>query len=247
VHIKLNENALEWFEDRNISFHSKFGIRLKAGDYINFHDNIEVEPYIGIHGGNTICSMGFMSYTNSSVPENFKIGRYCSVAWGLRHPAYRHPVEHISTSIFTHDQPTDLVVRFVRDNKVGYDNFFPAKQKGGITLGHDVWIGQDVSIMPGLTIGTGAVVAANSVVTKSVMPYEIVGGNPAKQIKMRFSNEIINRLLLSEWWNYKFTDFDGINISNPVDFLGGFEKIKSDLSEYRPEKIKPADVASLCD
>lgn len=188
MHVKLSESALAWFEDRNISFNNRFGIRLKAGDYINFRDDAQVEPYIGIHGGNTICSMGFMSYTNSTVPENLEIGRYCSISWALQFPSYRHPMEHLSTSIFTHDTETDLTVRFMRDNNPGYNNFYPNRQKGSITIGHDVWIGQGVSIMPGLIIGTGAVVAANSVVTKSVMPYEIVGGNPATQIKMRFSN-----------------------------------------------------------
>jgi hypothetical protein len=95
--------------------------------------------------------------------------------------------------------------------------------------------------MPGVSIGTGSVIAAHSVVTRSVPPYSIVGGNPASLIKMRFEQTIINDLLLSEWWNYKFTDFDGIDVSEPRVFLKGFLKIRDTFEPYRPDKIKLAD------
>ena len=67
-------------------------------------------------------------------------------------------------------------------------------------IGNDVWIGSGVTIMSGLTIGDGSVIAAGSVVTKNVGPYEIVGGNPAKLIRARFSKEMIERLLQLAWW-----------------------------------------------
>lgn len=71
---------------------------------------------------------------------------------------------------------------------------------GGITIGSDVWIGMDCTVMSGVTIGTGAVVAAGSLVSRDVEPYTIVGGVPSKPIKKRFSKEICDRLLKSEWW-----------------------------------------------
>ena len=190
--------------------------------------------------------MGFMSYTNSWLPEDITIGRYCSIGYNVSFPKYRHPIEHISTSIFTHDYETDLVVRFTRDDKPDYANFFANPQKGEVTIGHDVWIGQDVAIMPGITIGTGSVIAARSVVTRPVLPYEIVGGNPAKLIRKRFSDEIINQMLLSEWWKYKFTDFDDVNISNPEDFLRKLRDSKSRLTEYRPKKVVIAELSEFC-
>jgi acetyltransferase-like isoleucine patch superfamily enzyme len=73
--------------------------------------------------------------------------------------------------------------------------------KGNVIIGNDVWIGSNVTIMSGVTIGDGAVVAANSTVTKNVEPYTIVGGNPAKVIKKRFSENQITRLLKISWWN----------------------------------------------
>ena len=73
--------------------------------------------------------------------------------------------------------------------------------KGGVTIGNDVWIGYGVSIMSGTTIGDGAVIAAKSHVTKNVGAYQIWGGNPAKHIRNRFSDEIIEELLKARWWD----------------------------------------------
>ena len=74
--------------------------------------------------------------------------------------------------------------------------------KGDTVIGNDVWIGQNVTIMPGVKIGDGAIIAANSTVVKSVEPYTIYGGNPAKFIKKRFSDEKIEFLLKLQWWNW---------------------------------------------
>ena len=75
-------------------------------------------------------------------------------------------------------------------------------QKGDITIGNDVWIGYNATIMAGVHIGDGAIIAANSTVIKDVEPYSIVGGNPANEIKKRFSEEIITKLLALKWWNW---------------------------------------------
>ena len=74
--------------------------------------------------------------------------------------------------------------------------------KGDTIIENDVWIGHNVTIMPGVKIGNGAIISTNSTVTKDVPPYTIVGGNPAKEIKKRFSDEKINELLDLEWWNW---------------------------------------------
>ncbi len=75
--------------------------------------------------------------------------------------------------------------------------------KGNTTIGNDVWIGYNATIMAGVTIGDGAIIATNSVITKDVAPYSIVGGNPAKLIKKRFSEERIEQLLEMAWWNWE--------------------------------------------
>jgi len=75
-------------------------------------------------------------------------------------------------------------------------------QKGDIIIGNDVWIGYNATIMAGVIIGDGAIIATNSTVVKDVDPYSVVGGNPAKEIKKRFSEETISKLLELKWWNW---------------------------------------------
>jgi len=82
------------------------------------------------------------------------------------------------------------------------DSLKNLKSNGNIVVGHDVWIGYGATILSGVTIGDGAVVAGGSVVTKDVEPYSIVGGNPAKPISKRFSDEIIDLLIEVKWWNW---------------------------------------------
>ncbi|MQR94437.1 Vat family streptogramin A O-acetyltransferase [Fictibacillus phosphorivorans] len=74
--------------------------------------------------------------------------------------------------------------------------------KGDTVIGNDVWIGLDATIMPGVKVGDGAIIGAKSVVTKDVEPYTIVGGNPAKEIKKRFSESKIKELLQIKWWDF---------------------------------------------
>jgi len=74
--------------------------------------------------------------------------------------------------------------------------------KGDTIIGNDVWIGYKAVIMPGIKIGDGAIIATNSMITKDVEPYSVVGGNPAKEIKKRFSDREISELLEIKWWNW---------------------------------------------
>ena len=134
---------------------------------------------------------------------------------------------------FTGLQPTDRKIRL---------QILSSYQKIATTvIKNDVWIGADVSIKPGVTIGNGAIVAAHSVVTKDVPPYAIVGGVPAKVIRYRFDNEIITQLLELSWWNYSHMDFSGFNaqdnIESFIDFLQ--EKInKGFIVPYVPEPYR---------
>ena len=74
--------------------------------------------------------------------------------------------------------------------------------KGDTVIGNDVWIGYEAVIMPGVKIGDGAIIASKSVIIKNVAPYTIVGGNPAKEIRKRFADEVIETLLEIAWWNW---------------------------------------------
>ena len=87
----------------------------------------------------------------------------------------------------------------------GWENAMEGKsypQKGDICIGNDVWIGYQATIMPGVTIGDGAIIATNATVVNNVEPYTIVGGNPAREIKKRFSATEIEQLLAIKWWDW---------------------------------------------
>ena len=84
--------------------------------------------------------------------------------------------------------------------------FVETLDKGQIKIGHDVWVGANSCIMGGITIGTGAIIGAGSLVTKDVAPYTIVGGVPAKVIRTRFSNAAVEKLLASQWWNWSLDE-----------------------------------------
>ena len=88
--------------------------------------------------------------------------------------------------------------------------------KGDTIIGNDVWIGTNVTIMPGVHIGDGAIIATNSTVTKDVAPYAIVGGNPAVEIRKRFSDPKIKELLEMQWWNW-----DIEKITDNLEYLTG--------------------------
>lgn len=124
-----------------------------------------------------------------------RIGRYCSVAPGVSIGDGGHPLEYLTTSPVSYEKPFAFwsgSPEFKRSPRP------PTRQK--VIIGHDVWVGSDVTIMRGVTVGTGAVLAAGAVVTKDVPPYAIVAGVPAKLVKMRFPEILVERLLRSQWW-----------------------------------------------
>jgi virginiamycin A acetyltransferase len=106
-----------------------------------------------------------------------------------------------------------------------------AESKGDTIVGNDVWFGRECMILPGIKIGDGAVIAAGAVVVQDVPPYAVVGGNPAKIIKYRFSEEIIEELLKIQWWNW---DLD--KIAKYHTFLMGndIEQLRSILLQRQP-------------
>ncbi|WP_301891731.1 CatB-related O-acetyltransferase [Bacteroides caecimuris] len=124
------------------------------------------------------------------------IGKFCSIACGAKFifNCANHTLKSLSTYTFPlFFEEWDLSKS---DVVSAWDN------KGDIVIGNDVWIGYDAIIMAGVTIGDGAIIGTRAVVTKDVEPYSIVGGVPAKEIRKRFSTDIIARLQELQWWNW---------------------------------------------
>ena len=123
------------------------------------------------------------------------IGKFCSIASGTKF--IMGPANHRISSVTTY--PFHVFGGLWEEKTSPHLSQLPFK--GDIIVGNDVWFGRECVIMPGVKIGDGAIIAAYSIVTKDVSPYSVVGGNPAKLIKKRFDDQLIEALLTLQWWN----------------------------------------------
>ncbi len=139
--------------------------------------------------------------------QNTSIGKFCSIANKVTIGLGKHPLTNFSTATLFYRKNNTLKINLIdkESDFAEYEN---------IRIGHDVWIGYRATILDGVTIGHGAVIASNAVVYKDVPPYAIVGGVPAKIIKYRFEEKKIKQLLHSKWW-----DMDLVEIKENMDFL----------------------------
>jgi len=174
---------------------------MKVGQYTYGHENIHIE---------------FESFAE------LEIGKFCSIAEKITvFLGGNHNTNWITTYPFG----------TINQNSFPYVAKGHPKTNGNVTIGNDVWIGYKSTIMSGITIGDGAVIAANSHVVKDVDAYSIVGGNPAKLIRFRFSNEEIEKLMEIKWWNWHPSH---IHKMSPVLCSGNIDE----LYKYYLDKIK---------
>ncbi len=266
ITIDINKNLLQKFYDVGIStsldiedFDNKQGWLARIPKY-TFKCNIMIEGpsafYGGLYGPNFwtseggLCSMGAASYSHSPLPEELIVGRYCSIAKGLRFLDFMHPINWVSSSVamFKPKNVKNLTsIHTIIDRKIEEENRNYKRKEFDSKIGksyplirNDVWIGENVTLSMGIEIGTGAIIAAGSIVTKDVPEYSVVGGNPAKVLKYRFSEDIIRRLLKSKWWEYNFTDFEDMDFSQPEKFLNSFEKLidNNKIKKWQPKTLK---------
>lgn len=235
--LEVTPKLMQLFEDYRVFFSPGEGNRLKIGEHIAIQKKTKLEPYVGILAGNSISDIGAFSYSWSDINSSFKVGRYCSIASGLRLHGPRHPIEAVTTNPICYDFGFSLVKSAMTDNNIIISHGISLVNKPCPTIGNDVWIGANVTLSPGIKIGDGAVIAAESVVTKDVPAYAIMGGNPAKLIKWRFEEDIRVRLIVSQWWRYNFTDLQKMDMSNPEKFLNEFDNHVDKLKKWEPEKL----------
>jgi phosphonate metabolism protein (transferase hexapeptide repeat family) len=152
-------------------------------------------------GDTTIESseLGDFSYLGPGcIVSDTKIGRFCAIAAQVRLGAPNHPIDRPSLHRFTYC-PEYYAPTAQRDHA-----FFQTRRADRVVIGHDVWIGHRVIVLPGVTVGNGAVLAAGAVVSRDVEPYTIVGGVPARPIRERFNPDIAARLTRIAWWDWPF-------------------------------------------
>lgn len=160
-------------------------VNVEIGDYTYYSDNKNSPEKFYEH----------IEHHYEFLGDKLIIGKFCAIGEGVRFVmnGANHRMDGITTypfNIFGH----------------GWEKVTPAVEqlpvKGDTVIGNDVWIGEYVTIMPGVKVGDGAIIAANSTLTKDVEAYSIVGGNPARLIRKRFSDEEIEFLLQLQWWNW---------------------------------------------
>lgn len=150
------------------------------GVFINARSSVFIDSFTSINGPGTdiICQI-----------NSVRIGKFCSIARGVNVQEFNHATDrpttyYIEQNIFNKPQNTDI------------------QSSGSIEIGNDVWIGAQCVILSGAKIGDGAIIAANSVVNGVIPAYAIAGGSPARIIKYRFEESIVDRLIKLEWWNW---------------------------------------------
>jgi hypothetical protein len=168
--------------------------------------------------------MGDYSYVvNDSQMTYTTIGKFCSIAAMTRINPGNHPMHRATQAHFTYRASAYF------PGESDDAEFFEWRKSHRVHIGHDVWIGHGAVILPGRNVGTGAVIAAGAIVTRDVAPYTIVGGNPARPIKRRFTEEIEERLVRLAWWDW---DHEALRLALPdfrklaiEEFLDKYEAI----------------------
>jgi acetyltransferase-like isoleucine patch superfamily enzyme len=156
---------------------------------------IRIENGVVINGEVSIGEYTFIGRNTQIGPNCKSIGKYCSIARNTTIGPNNHPKKMLSTSAAFYSPSWGILN--------GDSNRF---NNQSVIIKNDVWIGVNAVIIGDITIGTGAIIAANAVVTKDVPPYAIVAGVPAKIINYRFDQETISELLKSKWWDKSFEE-----------------------------------------
>ncbi len=168
-----------------------------VGDYTYYDDFVNVENF-----------EKNVKYHFDFIGDRLIIGKFCMIASDVKF--IMNGANHLTNALTTY--PFEIFGH-------GWEHAMEGKkypQKGDIIIGNDVWIGYNATIMAGVNVGDGAIIATNSTVIKDVPPYTIVGGNPAVVIKKRFPEDMIKRLLELRWW-----DWDIEKITKNIQHLVG--------------------------
>ena len=206
----------------------------------------EVETPVSLCGADIWrdrVSIGAFSYCGArTILANVSVGRYCSIAEGVQVGMTQHPAGWLSTS------PISYVPGFMNfeahfaDADPAWHRELPLQPydlRPATTIGNDVWIGGEAYLRDGITVGDGAIIGTRSVVTRDVPPYAIVAGSPARILRYRFPDSVIERMLAVAWWRFNILDFGNFNVSAPEACLIQLEEAIAEdwIAPYAPDPI----------
>lgn len=216
---------------------------LFAPDIISYPDNLRFEPPCSLKWLRIEYDfqIGAFSYGVSGFCGACSIGRYVSIAEEVNIGRQDHPTNWLSTNPFqyltvplfqvgTQFSDAEHFHRY-RSHFVGVKGGTSARYT---TIGNDVWIGTAAMIRAGVTVGDGSIVAGGAVVVKDVPPYSIVGGNPARVIRPRFPEPIVEKLLSVQWWRFAPWQLGKIDFDDVERAVGQLEETVGDLAPYEP-------------
>lgn len=155
------------------------------------------------------------------------MGSFCALAQNVKLGTSEHPIYFTSTNAIFYSKS--------KSYKSFSDNEYFFEEHDKIKIDNDVWFGANSSVVGNVNIGSGAVIAYGAVVTKDVPPYAVVGGVPARIIKMRFSDDIIKRLLEIKWWNLSDAFFEKHFklMHDPIALISFYDHNKSYVEKFR--------------
>ena len=179
------------------------------------------DPNVTVGDFTYIADADFESHVTHHYPwigDRLIIGRFCQIAAGVEFMmnGANHQMNAVSTFPFYTLEGWDMEPPEMKDLPI----------KGDTVIGNDVWIGQNALILPGMHVGDGAIIGANSVVGKDVSPYTVVAGNPARVIRNRFDDELTGLLLRFRWWD---KEIEEINRLIPLLTSSDLEKVKREI------------------
>lgn len=223
-------------------------LNVAVGDSVHWerlHELSGFEPPCAVQADvdlGTKFRIGAFSHLNGGFVMNVTIGRYCSLARDIQIGHGSHPTDWLSVSPLQYNPgyrgwPAG-------DREVVHPDFQWSEHT---TIGNDVWPGNHVFVKDGVAIGDGAIVGAGSVVTRDVPPYAIVAGSPARLIRMRFEDVVIERLLKSQWWRHRLSDFGPLDYANVNVAIDKIEErlAGGDLAVYEPGWIGQRELIAL--